>query len=172
MAALGFAAVPLGVWLGSHMPWVDPETLGPNHAGYYLSAYLWLALPNILLTSALFFALATITRSMMATYVGVVAFLILFTVTSVVLDRNPAYELWGAYGEPLGLGASLAEDGQAVADRVLERLHPVPVAGHAREAVDDRRRAGRLVVVADDVDRADARHVLHEVFHLGAVAFG
>ena len=25
---------------------------------------------------------------------------------------------------------------------------------------------------ADDVDRADARHVLHEVFHLGAVAFG
>jgi len=105
-AAVGFAAVPLGVWLGSHMPWVDPETLGPNHPGYYLSAYLWLALPNILLTSALFFALATITRSMMATYVGVVAFLILFTVASVVLDRNPAYELWGAYGEPLGLGAT------------------------------------------------------------------
>lgn len=105
-AAMGFLAVPLGVLIGSVMPWVDAETLGPNNPAYYLSAYLWLAVPNILLTSALFFALATVTRSMMATYVGVVAFLILFTVASVVLDKNPAYELWGAYGEPLGLGAT------------------------------------------------------------------
>ncbi|MBB4153943.1 aminopeptidase N [Sphingomonas jinjuensis] len=105
-AAMGFLAVPLGVLVGSVMPWVDAETLGPNNPAYYLSAYLFLAVPNILLTSALFFALATVTRSMMATYVGVVAFLILFTVASVVLDKNPAYELWGAYGEPLGIGAA------------------------------------------------------------------
>ncbi|SEM72667.1 Peptidase family M1 [Sphingomonas gellani] len=104
-AAIGFLAIPLGVWLGSHMPWVDPETLGPNRLSFYLSAYLWLALPNLLLTSAIFFALATVTRSMMATYVGVVAFLIVWTVANVVLDRNPAYEMWGAYGEPLGFGA-------------------------------------------------------------------
>jgi aminopeptidase N len=105
-AAMGFLAVPLGVLVGSVMPWVDAETLGPNNPAYYLSAYLFLAVPNILLTSALFFALATVTRSMMATYVGVVAFLILFTVASVVLDKNPMYELWGAYGEPLGIGAT------------------------------------------------------------------
>lgn len=105
-AAIGFLAVPLGVWIGTHMPWVDPETLGPNRLDYYLSAYVALALPNILLTSALFFALATVTRSMMATYVGVIAFLILFFVASVVLDRNPAYELAGAYGEPFGIGAT------------------------------------------------------------------
>ncbi|MBV9747208.1 MAG: hypothetical protein JO157_00185, partial [Acetobacteraceae bacterium] len=104
-AALGFLAIPLGVWVGTHMPWIDPEQIGPNRFSFYLSPYLWLALPNILLTSALFFALATITRSMMATYLGVVAFLILFTIASVVLDRNPAYELAGAYGEPLGFGA-------------------------------------------------------------------
>lgn len=36
-AALGFLAVPVAVWIGSHMPWVDPETLGPNQLGYYLS---------------------------------------------------------------------------------------------------------------------------------------
>lgn len=105
-AAIGFLAVPLGVWIGTHMPWVDAETLGPNRLDYYLSAYVVLALPNILLTSALFFALATVTRSMMATYVGVIGFLILFFVASVVLDRNPAYELAGAYGEPFGIGAT------------------------------------------------------------------
>ncbi len=87
------------------MWWVDSETLGPNVLSYYAAPYLWFALPNLLLTSALFFALATMTRSMMATYLGVVGFLILWTVASVVLDRNPAYELAGAYGEPFGIGA-------------------------------------------------------------------
>ncbi len=67
-----FLAVPLGIWLGSLMPWVDPETLGPEPARpTTLFAYFVLALPNILVTSAIFFALATVTRSMMATYVGV-----------------------------------------------------------------------------------------------------
>ena len=28
-AALAFAAVPFGLWLGSIAPWVDPDTLGP-----------------------------------------------------------------------------------------------------------------------------------------------
>jgi len=104
-AALGFLSIPLGIWLGSHMPWVDPETLGANDPAFYLQPFLVVALPNIFLTSALFFALATATRSMMATYVGVIAFLILWTVATVVLGRNPAYEVWGAYGEPLGFGA-------------------------------------------------------------------
>jgi len=104
-AACGFLAIPLGIWLGSLMPWVDPETLGSNRLSYYLQPLLVIGLPNLFLTSALFFALATATRSMMATYVGVIGFLVLWTIASVVLDRNPAYELWGAYGEPLGFGA-------------------------------------------------------------------
>ena len=104
-AALGLLAIPLGAFFGSLMPWVDPEQLGPNHLSYYLQPWLVLGLPTLFLTSALFFALATATRSMMATYLGVVAFLILWTIATVVLDRNPAWELWGAYGEPLGFGA-------------------------------------------------------------------
>ena len=61
------------------MPWVDPETLGPNRPGLLrLRPISCSALPNLLLISALFFALATVTRSMMATYLGVVAFLILY----------------------------------------------------------------------------------------------
>ena len=118
VAALGLLAVPLGAWVGSLMPWVDPEQLGPNHLGYFLQPYVWIGLPDLFLTSALFFALATTTRSMMATYLGVVAFIILWTIASVVLDQNPAYELWGAYGEPLGFGAlSYATKYWTAADR-------------------------------------------------------
>jgi hypothetical protein len=89
VAALGFLAIPLGVWLGSLMPWVDAETVGPNRLSYYFVPYLMLALPNLLVTSAIFFALATATRSMMATYLGVVAFLILWIVVNVGLDSQP-----------------------------------------------------------------------------------
>ena len=104
-AAVGLLSIPLAVWVGSHMPWMDPEQLGPNHLSYYFVSYVWIALPDLFLTSALFFALATVTRSMMATYIGVIAFLILYTVVTVVLGRNPAYDVPSAYSEPLGFGA-------------------------------------------------------------------
>jgi len=117
-AAIGFLAVLAGIWIGTFMPWVDSETIGPNVFSYYAVPFLLIGLPNLLLTSALFFALATATRSMMATYLGVIGFLILWTIASVVLDRNPAYELAGAYGEPFGLGAfSYATKYWTAADR-------------------------------------------------------
>ena len=61
-AAISFLAVPLAVFLGSLMPWVDRETLGPQMLDAYVLSYLTFALPNILLTSAMFFALAWRTR--------------------------------------------------------------------------------------------------------------
>jgi hypothetical protein len=48
-------------------------------AADYLHSYFVFGVPGLLLSSAIFFALATITRSMMATYLGVVAFLVLYT---------------------------------------------------------------------------------------------
>jgi len=102
VAALGFLAIPAGVWFGSLMPWLDPETLGPNRLGAYAFTYFALALPNILITSALFFALATATRSMMATYLGVIAFLILYTVISVSLRDQPQLDSITALADPFG----------------------------------------------------------------------
>ncbi|HEX8572733.1 MAG TPA: ABC transporter permease subunit [Allosphingosinicella sp.] len=104
-AALCFATVPLAIWLGSLMPWLDQETLGPNPLAYYLVPYLVIAVPNILITSAIFFALATATRSMMATYVGVIAFLILYFVVNGNLGQEPEWRTTLAYLEPLGAGA-------------------------------------------------------------------
>jgi len=105
VAALCFLAVPLAIWLGSLAPWVDPETLGPNRPSYLLLPYLALALPNILITGAIFFALATTTRSMMATYVGVVAFLVLYFVLIVNIGRQPELRHTLAFFEPFGNGA-------------------------------------------------------------------
>src|SRR3569623_955452 len=103
-AALSFIAVPLGFWLGSMMPWVDKETLGPFMPQAYLFAYFFLALPVLFLSSAIFFTLATVTRSMMWAYVGVIVFLILRAVSGLLLSRQ-GMETVGALWEPDGTAA-------------------------------------------------------------------
>ena len=104
-AALAFLSVPLAMWIGSTMPWLDAETLGPNRLDYYAFAYLVIALPNIFLTSAIFFALATITRSMMGTYLGVIGFLVAYFVVLNTLQDEPGMERVMALGDPFGGGA-------------------------------------------------------------------
>src|SRR5829696_8336962 len=74
VAALLTLFLPLGMWIGTLMPWADPTRLGPNRLVDHLYGYFLIALPNLLVHSAVLFALATITRSIMATYLGVVSF--------------------------------------------------------------------------------------------------
>lgn len=77
-AALAMMAIPLGSFIGSLMPWANPANLGPNRLTDHLYAYFVLALPNIFVHSAVLFALATMTRSMMAAYLGVIGFVATF----------------------------------------------------------------------------------------------
>jgi len=125
-ACLAFIAIPLGTLIGSFAPWVDPEKIGPFRPGDYLYTYFVLALPGLLVVSAGFFALATATRSMMATYIGVVAILVLYTVVTAVTDKPQylaasaylEYLAASAYLDPFGLGAvSLATRYWAPAQR-------------------------------------------------------
>jgi ABC-type transport system involved in multi-copper enzyme maturation permease subunit len=104
-AAAAFAFVPLAIWLGSLMPWLDSETVGPNNPAHYAFAYFVLALPNVLLTSAIFFAVATMTRSMMYSYVGVVVFLVLYIVVNTTLRSQPELREMAGYIEPFGIAA-------------------------------------------------------------------
>ncbi|MEG8017506.1 ABC transporter permease [Sphingomonas sp. LR55] len=104
-AALAFVAIPLAIWLGSMMPWVDAERLGPNRLGDYAYAYFLLALPSVFMTSAIFFAVATMTRSMMYSYLGVIVLLVLYLAINAVLRAKPEWRAVGSYLEPFGLGA-------------------------------------------------------------------
>ena len=104
-AAVAFLAVPLAIWLGSLMPWVDPETLGPNRLGAYAYAYFVLALPNLFLTSCIFFAVATITRSMTYSYLAVIVFLVLYFSAVGIATAKPELRETIAYVEPFAAGA-------------------------------------------------------------------
>lgn len=102
---LAFLVVPLALFAGSAMPWLDPETLGPNRLADYAYAYFVLAVPNVILTAAIFFAVATLTRSMMYSYVGVVVFLVLYLVLNSFLRTKPELRDLAGMVEPFGLAA-------------------------------------------------------------------
>ena len=100
VAALCMLTLPAASLLGSVMPWANAENLGPNRIADHLYAYFLIALPNLLTHSAIFFALATITRSMMATYLGVITFTGAFFSLQGALER-PQLEAVVAIAEPL-----------------------------------------------------------------------
>ncbi len=94
----------LGILIGSYMPWLDAERIGPTLAGPYLFALGVLVIPNLLLTGALFFALAAASRSWLVTYVGVVVFFAGFFVASLLL-ADVEHQTLGAWLDPFGASA-------------------------------------------------------------------
>jgi hypothetical protein len=99
IAASVLLLVPVGMIVGSLMPWADPATIGPTRLVDHLYGYFLLGLPNLFVHSAVLFALATITRSMMATYLGVVGFVCGFFMLQDALNR-PQLERSIALAEP------------------------------------------------------------------------
>jgi ABC-2 type transport system permease protein len=104
VALLAMTSVPLAIMIGSLMPWLDSEKVGPLVLGHYLYALFIYTAPTLLVSGAGFFALATATRSMMWTYVGVVAFLVLF-LTSRVMLSDPAFDSISTLSDPFAVGA-------------------------------------------------------------------
>lgn len=103
-AAIAFLAVPLALWLGTLMPWINPELLGPNRIGDYLFAYLVIALPNLLVSSAIFFAVACWTRSVTYSYLAVILFMFLNFAVGTMVSKWPDFSL-AAYLTPFGAHA-------------------------------------------------------------------
>ncbi|HYS14018.1 MAG TPA: M1 family aminopeptidase [Burkholderiaceae bacterium] len=104
VAFLVLVAVALGMLSGSLMPWLDSERLGPLRLWHYAYALFFFALPAMLVMASGFFAVATITRSMMASYVAAVVFLVTWGVARNVL-RDPQWDTVSALLDPYGLVA-------------------------------------------------------------------
>ena len=94
-------AVALGVALGGAMPWIDPARIGPAGWHGYLWAFGVIVLPDMLFVAALLFLLATVTRSLLATYIGVIAFIVLLSLSG-LLTRDVDHHVIAAMLDPFG----------------------------------------------------------------------
>jgi ABC-2 type transport system permease protein len=93
VSCLAFLAVPLSLLLGAAMPWLDPSTVSAFRLDTYLYAYFAMSVPTLFVLCAIFFALATITRSMLTTYVVALVFLMAYFLTASYLARPEFKEL-------------------------------------------------------------------------------
>src|SRR5579864_4883842 len=71
-----FISVGLGAWVATRMPWLDSARVGPQSFYAYFQPYLTMVIPNLVFMSAIFFALAALTKKMLPVYAGSVILLI------------------------------------------------------------------------------------------------
>ncbi|GAA4887718.1 ABC transporter permease/M1 family aminopeptidase [Ferrimonas pelagia] len=95
------SSIPLGILIGSAMPWLDPERLGSTVFSHYVTSFAVLTLPTAFVLSALFFTMAVRFRSMMALYLIAVALLVLYMTTG-DLASQPQYRTLAALIDPFG----------------------------------------------------------------------
>lgn len=93
----------LGTLIGTLMPWLDAERMGPFTLAPYLFSVWAIIIPNLLIISALFFAVAALTRSMMAAYVAALGFFVTYLVVGAVTDQETIGLM--ALFDPFGLTA-------------------------------------------------------------------
>ena len=102
---LVLSASALGMWVGSLMPWLDPEKFGPTPAGTYLWPIAVHVAPTALLVSAIFFAVGVLTRSFLAVSVQGVALVVGYLIASTVIDDLES-ESMSAMLDPFALNAT------------------------------------------------------------------
>ncbi|MCJ8271446.1 MAG: hypothetical protein MJK04_18865, partial [Psychrosphaera sp.] len=97
-----YAVVPLGMLLGSLMPWVDSSRFGPVHLSYYLVPFLILSVPTLFVFSCLFYALAIRFKSIMAVYLSIIAVFICYEVSGTLFGGVQTRQI-GALLDPFAL---------------------------------------------------------------------
>jgi ABC-type transport system involved in multi-copper enzyme maturation permease subunit len=96
-----FTSVGLGAWIGTLMPWLDPTRIGPQRLWAYIQPYFVLVLPNLILLTAIFFALAALGKKMLPVYAGSVILLIGYFVAQ-QLSGSAVASVPGALADPFG----------------------------------------------------------------------
>jgi len=104
VSLLVYIGPTLGILIGSKMPWLEAERIGPFAFAPYLFALLVIVLPNLIFTGAVFFSLAAWTRSLLYTYLGVVVFFVVSEIAEAVLADAESLHL-ASLLDPFGLDA-------------------------------------------------------------------
>lgn len=125
VSALCLLSVPIGILIGSFMPWLDPQTLGPVDMTAYAWAYGLIALPSLLFMVAVFSSAATLTRSMMGSYLTAVAMLVLYLGLSALASKSEFSRTLFAWLDPFGGGAIEKVTRYWTATETNSRLPPV-----------------------------------------------
>ncbi|MCC6809851.1 MAG: hypothetical protein IT381_20655 [Deltaproteobacteria bacterium] len=103
--AVLFLGIPAGLFFGAVMPGLDPRYFGPHIASYYMWPYLHVLLPNILGFGGVFFALATLKRSMRPVHFAAIM-LVMGYFLAQAIGRDPENDKLVGMLDPFGMRAA------------------------------------------------------------------
>lgn len=97
-------AIPIGFALTTLMPYLPREEFGPNHLAAYLQPLLLFLLPNLVMTGAILFTIAALTRQTIPVYLGAIGIFIGYLVAANFWSgiTNP---ILSVLLDPLGINA-------------------------------------------------------------------
>jgi hypothetical protein len=101
---LVFSAIGLAIWIVVRTPWVDPGRVESDRLFEYIAPYLVYVLPNLVITTAIFFAVGALTKKILPVYVSGVLFLIGYFVAT-VLAGNVSNSVLASLIDPYGANA-------------------------------------------------------------------
>ena len=111
--AIILLAVPIGHAVATMMPYLARQAFGPFVFGAFAQTYLLFLLPNLVLTGAVLFAVAALTRHAVSVYVAAIALFVGY----VIAVNLPAFDaVMNLLTDPLGV---------RVLNSVTERWTPV-----------------------------------------------
>ena len=113
---LCFLTIPIGLLAARLLPAANPDWVAPVVPSTYALALFALAVPNLLLASALFLALATATRSMNGCLIGAVVLLSLYGLRS---DEGGVASLFEPFGFVAVQALQVGDAGPLIANRAL-----------------------------------------------------
>ena len=102
IAIIPFLGVSAGVLVGSLMPWMEPERLGPTIWSGHWHGIMVFILPNMLFAGSIIFSIAALTRSTMLSFIGSIGLMVGYLV-SLNLIGDIENEVLGALIDPFGI---------------------------------------------------------------------
>lgn len=99
--AVIFSSIVLGAWLGTFIPGIEQDRLGPAPLTTWLLPYFYTLLPNIFIFGAIFFVLAALTRRMLPVYVASIVMMVGYIIAP-SLARDLDYKTLAALIDPFG----------------------------------------------------------------------
>lgn len=102
------SACSFGMMVGSLMPWLDAERLGPFSLATFVQPLLVFVFPTLFVLGSIFFAVATFTRRMLWAYVSVAGLIVLFGVSEAFVGDLDSDTI-AALVDPFGMSAFTLE---------------------------------------------------------------
>jgi hypothetical protein len=103
-----FLSIPMGIFVASIIApavgWIEPSKFDSFRLMAYLSPFLFIVIPNALLSGSIFFALSTLKRKMIYSYLGSVLLVVLYTWGATQLNKLDSKVL-AALIDPFGLAS-------------------------------------------------------------------